>query len=178
MTHDENMKSSQAKPGWEAQVNDLLDGELDEASTAALRRAAAEDQELARMIIEAYELQRDMEGLGIEQAPPSLTKQLRRIPRDQRPLLRRHRWVMGAAMATLPLLAITFVLMQPRQPSQAEVDQARQDLATAFTYIDKVGNRTGGYLQQVLGTEMRQNVTDNISKHFPYTETNRKEKTS
>jgi len=178
MTHDEHRNSLPPEAGWETQVNDLLDGELDEEATAALRRAAAQDQQLARTIIEAYELQRDMERLGIEEAPRSLRKKLRRIPRAETPAWQPRRWAMGAAMAVLPLLAIIFVLMQPHQPSQAEVEQARQELALAFSYIDKAGNRAGGYMQQVLSNELRHGVTDNISKHIPYTETYQKEKTS
>jgi hypothetical protein len=178
MTHDKTTSSGRQDSDWEAQVNDLLDGELDEAATVALRRAAAEDQELARVIIGAYELQRDMERLGIEEAPRSLKKKLRKIPRTERSSWRPRPWVLGTAMASLPVLALTLVLMQPQQPSQAEVEQARRDLAVAFTYIDKVGSRTGGYVQQVLGTELQENVTNNISRHIPYTENNRKEKTS
>lgn len=157
-------------PEWESQVNALLDGELDAESTDALKRAAVEDRELARAIIEAYELQRDMDQIGLEQAPPSLRRKLRRIPREQRTLRRPQRWVWATAMAMVPLLVIGITLMQPRQPSAAEVEQARQDLAVAFAYIDKVGSRTGGVLHSVLATELESGVTDNISKHIPYTE--------
>jgi len=163
---------------WESQVNALLDGELDEESTAALKQAAGEDHELARAIIEAYELQRGMERLGIERAPSSLRRKLRQIPRAQKPFLRQRRWVMATAMACVPLLAVLIVFMQPKEPSAAEVEQARRDLALAFTYIDKVGYRTGDYLQNVLGTELRTGVTDNISKHFPFTEQSHEEEKS
>ena len=84
---------------WESQVNALLDGELDEESTAALKQEAGEDHELARAIIEAYELQRGMERLGMEHAPSSLRKKLRQIPRAQKPFLRPRRWVIATAMA-------------------------------------------------------------------------------
>jgi hypothetical protein len=154
----------------ESQVNELLDGELDKASTDALKQAASDDQDLAQLIVESYELQRDMDQLGIERAPRSLRKKLAQIPRAQRPVFQRRRWVAAAALASIPVLAISLVLMQPQQPSASEIEKARQDLAVAFTYIDRVGSRTGSYLNSVLGTELRQGVTDNISKHFPYTE--------
>jgi anti-sigma factor RsiW len=165
-------------PEWESQINALLDGELDEASTESLKRAAAQDQELARAIIEAYELQRDMERLGVEAAPKSLRRKLRRIPREQRTTWRPQRWALATAMAAVPLLVIGITLMQPRQPSAAEVEQARQDLALAFSYIEQVGNRTGGVLNDVLATELQHNVTDNISKHIPFTESSQEEKNS
>ena len=85
---------------------------------------------------------------------------------------------MATAMACIPLLAVLIVFMQPKEPSAAEVEQARRDLALAFTYIDKVGYRTGDYLQNVLGTELRTGVTDNISKHFPFTEQSHEEEKS
>lgn len=176
MTNEDRREPGGSLPEWESQVNALLDGELDEQSTAALKRAAGEDHELARAIIEAYELQRCMDHLRIERAPASLRKKLRRIPRDQQTISNRRRWVMAtAAIAFVPLIAISLILMQPRQPSPADVDQARRDLALAFSYIDKVGYRTGDYLHNVLGTELRTGVTDNLSKHFPFTEQSREE---
>jgi anti-sigma factor RsiW len=177
MTRDKD-DMNERLPEWESQVNALLDGELDEVSTEALKRAAAEDRELARAIIEAYELQRDMDQIGLEVAPASLRKKLRRIPREQRISWRPQRWALATAMAAVPLLAISITLMQPSQPSAAEVEQARQDLAVAFAYIDKVGSRTGGVLQSILSTELQHGVTDNISKHIPYTEPSTEEKSS
>jgi hypothetical protein len=178
MTYDKRKDLQTEMPDREARINDLLDGELDEAASASLKRQAGEDKELARAIIEAYELQRGMDRLGIENAPASLRKKLRQIPRAERPFFRQRRWVISAATACVPLIAITLLLMQPQQPSPADVEQARNDLALAFTYIDKVGYRTSDYLHQVLGTELRQGVTDNLSRYFPYTEQSHEEEKS
>ena len=52
-------------PDWESKVNALLDGELDGASTDLLKQAASEDHALARAIIEAYQLQRGMDQIGV-----------------------------------------------------------------------------------------------------------------
>ncbi len=163
-------------PAWESQVNALLDSELDEASTEALKQAASEDHELARTIIEAYQLQRSMDSIGIEQAPARLRRKLRDIPRNNRQSQRPRRWVMTTAMASIALLAIGLVLTQPQQPSQAEVEQARQDLAVAFTYINRIGAITGERIHSVLAAQLRHGVTDNLSKHIPFTEQFRKEK--
>jgi hypothetical protein len=168
-------KKHEDLPAWESQVNALLDSELDEASTDALKQAASEDHELARAIIEAFQLQRSMDSIGIEQAPASLRRKLRDIPRNNRQSQSPRRWVMSAAMASIGLLAIGFVLMQPRQPSQAEVEQAQKDLAVAFTYIGKIGNLTGDRIHSVLGSELHNGVTKNISKHIPFTEQSLKE---
>ena len=103
---------------WEAQVNALLDGELSPRDTAALKAAASDDQRLARDIIEAYQLQQAMEQLQAEPAPPGLRRRLRRIPRDheRRPLLLQPRW--AAAFAAVPLLVITLLVVQPRDPNE------------------------------------------------------------
>ena len=177
MTRDKD-DMNERLPEWESQVNALLDGELDEASTEALKRAAAEDQELARAIIEAYELQRDMDRLGVERAPKSLRKKLRRIPREHRQGWRPQRWVLATSMAAVPVLVMAITMMLPQQPSAAEVEQARRDLAIAFTYIEEVGSRTGLILDEVLESELQHTVTDNISKHIPYTEPSQEEKNS
>jgi hypothetical protein len=128
-----------------------------------------------------------MEQLTIEKAPSSLTRRLKRIPREHRrkdnPWSRLKggqfpRWAMAPAFAAVPALVLLFVLMQPRQPSEAEIQQARQDLAVAFAYLDKAGYRTGTEIQSVLGGELRHGVKDTLSEHIPFTKQSRKEETT
>ncbi|NNJ64728.1 MAG: hypothetical protein HKP16_04125 [Xanthomonadales bacterium] len=127
------------------------------------------------------QLEAMLEQLEIERAPARLRRRLRRIPRDERRRERPSwgwqppRWALAPALAAVPLLVIGLVLMQPRQPSEAEVDQARQDLALAFAYLDKVGNRTGATIHTVLDRELGEGVKDNLSRHIPFTEQSRKE---
>ena len=125
--------------------------------------------------------------LEVEKAPARLTRKLKRIPRENRekkPLLPwlfpgpLPKWVMAPAFAAVPLIAITVVMMQPKQPSEAEIEQARQDLAVAFAYLDKIGNRTGNQIHSVLGDELRHNVKDKLSEHIPFTEQSIQEETS
>ncbi len=138
---------------WEAQVNALLDGELDDVQAEALKTRAESDQALARAIIEAYQLQRLMHALPVERAPDSLREKLRRIPAEQESLAMAHsgrrkameraprrwfrfepRWAM--ALAAVPLVVVVGLqLSGPRAPSDAELAQARQDLALAFSYL-------------------------------------------
>lgn len=138
---------------------------------------------------EAWEAQIDamMEQLTIEKAPASLSRRLKRIPREQGGKetwwswlipAQFPRWAMAPAFAAIPLIVLAVVLMQPSQPSAAEVEQARQDLALAFAYLDKVGYRTGTEIQTVLGGELRHGVKDELSKHIPFTEQSRKEDTT
>jgi len=129
--------------------------------------------------------------IGIEKAPPSLTRRLHRIPAEQEPRTnwwkrmlapaQGPRWVLAPALA-VALLAVGVFLALPRQPSQAEIFQARQDLAVAFSYIDKAGALTGREIRSALGGELREELRDpvkeNLSKHIPFTEQSRKEETT
>ena len=126
--------------------------------------------------------------LEIERAPASLTSRLNRIPEEesqkgwkwpwQWSFGPAPSWVMAPAMAAIAVAVVTVALMQDRGPSAAEVEQARQDLAIAFAYIDKAGMRTGNEIQSILGGELRKTVKQPLSEHMPFTEQFRKEETS
>jgi len=64
----------------ETRINALLDGELDDAGSAALKAAAGVDRVLARALVDAWQLQRSMDELRLERAPAALRHKLRRIP--------------------------------------------------------------------------------------------------
>ena len=129
--------------------------------------------------------------LDIERAPASLTRRLRRIPAEQQargaatpgwwsrllPTSAPLRWAMAPALAAA-LIALGVVLLQPRQPSPAEIQQARAELALAFSYIDQAGLRTGSEIRSVLGDELQHTVKDELSRHMPFTEQSRKEDTT
>jgi hypothetical protein len=129
-----------------------------------------------------------LEQLGVEKAPASLSERLYRIPQEQGrktwrwPWQRRAsafpRWAMAPALAAIPLLVISAVLMQPDRPSKAEVEQARHDLAVAFAYIDKAGLRVGDEIQHVLGEELRDSVKESLTENLPFTQTSHKEKST
>jgi hypothetical protein len=124
--------------------------------------------------------------LEIERAPASLTRKLMRIPQEHGrgaswwsrwlPQRSSPAWVMAPALAVIPLLVIGLVLMQPRQPSRAEVQKARQDLAVAFAYLDKVGLRTTREIQDVLEDGLEKPVKGELRKYMPYTGYSQKEK--
>ena len=62
-------ENSHDKENWEEKINALLDGELDPNESEQLKWAASNDQDLARSIVEAYQLQRAMEHVQVEKAP-------------------------------------------------------------------------------------------------------------
>ena len=151
---------------WEDRINALLDGELSSADAELLKAEATDDRDLARAIVEAYQLQQAMDEIHVERAPASLRKRLRTIPREQRstPLfnLFQPRWV--TAFAVIPLVVIAVTLMRPDTPSASELAQARQDLAIAFAYLDKAGVMTGREIESKVGQTMANAVTGSVNK--------------
>jgi anti-sigma factor RsiW len=151
---------------WEDKINALLDGELSAADADLLKAEAADDRELARAIIEAYQLQQAMEAIHVERAPDSLRKRLRAIPRTHRtrPVfsLLQPRWAM--ALAVIPLVLISISLMRPDTPSAEEIAQARHDMAIAFAYLDKAGVITGREIESSVGQTMSNAVTDSVNR--------------
>ena len=134
------------------------------------------------------QLEAMLEQLEIEEAPASLSSRLYPIPEEEsntgwkwpwqwfsNPM---PQWVMAPALAAVPLIVLAVFLVQDRGPSEAEVEQARRDLAVAFAYMDKAGVRTGAEIQNILGSELRQSVKKPLSEHMPFTEQFRKEETS
>ena len=151
---------------WEEQINALLDGELSTEDAELLKAEATDDRELARAIVEAYQLQRAMDQVHVERAPRSLTNRLNAIPREHRSRksfsLFQPRWAM--ALAAVPLVVIAVSLMRPGTPSASEVAQARQELAIAFAYLDKAGAITGREIESTVGRTMANAVTGSVNK--------------
>jgi anti-sigma factor RsiW len=163
---------------WEEQINALMDGELATGAADELKSAATDDRELARNIVEAYQLQQLMNGIGVERAPASLTKRLKAIPREQKPKqafnLFQPRWV--AALAVVPLVVISVSLMQPDTPSASEIAKARQDLAIAFAYLDKAGRMTGREIESQVGNTMSDAIAGSLIRNIKSQNENSKEK--
>jgi len=151
---------------WEEQINALLDGDLSARDAERLKAEATDDRELARAIVEAYQLQQAMDQVHVERAPRSLTKRLNAIPREHRSRppfsLLQPRWAM--ALAAVPLVVIAVSLMRPDTPSASEIAQARQELAIAFAYLDKAGAITGREIESTVGHTMANAVTGSVNK--------------
>jgi anti-sigma factor RsiW len=153
---------------WEKQINALLDGDLSDADAEELKAQASDDKALARAIIEAYQLQKAMDMVKVERAPDSLRKRLRAIPRENKRsgvfTILQPRWVMAAAV--VPLVLIVASLMQPDTPSAEEIEQARQDLAIAFAYLDKAGQFTGREIETTIGSTMSDAITGSVIRNI------------
>lgn len=181
---------------WETRINELLDGELDPQQVAELRREAENNARLAQDIIDAYALQARLDELDVERAPDSLRAKLAGISGSERkqPVhwFGLPRWVPMGALAAVPVLVIAMVMMQPQPQSQAqpqsqpgapeyteaEILQARQDVMTAFAYLDRIGSRTGHHIESELAEELSRGVTKNVSRYIPYTNASEQEENS
>ena len=178
-TYDDKRKDKNREDeSWEDQINALLDGELSDSEADALKHAATDDTELARKIVEAYQLQQMMAGLPQDRAPASLTKRLLAVPAEQKARQKaaqkaakattargwfRPGWVMAAA--AVPLVVIAMNMMQPKQPSAEEIAQARQDLAIAFAYLDKAGRTTSREIENQVGNTMTDAIAGSVFKN-------------
>lgn len=170
---------------WEAQINALLDGELDDAAADRLKARAGQDPALAQAIIEAYQLQRLLADIPQERAPDSLRQKLQRIPAEQasaerridearksaerarRPRWFEPRWAM--ALAALPLVVMLGIQYSGHsrnsaEPTEAQLVQAREDLALAFAYLEKASRVTGREIEQSIGAGMRDPVTETTAR--------------
>ena len=163
---------------WEDRINALLDGELSAADAELLKTEASDDRDLARAIIEAYQLQQVMDGIGVEHAPASLTKRLKAIPRQQKPApvfsLLQPRW--AAALAVVPLVFVVISLLQPETPSASEIATARQELAIAFAYLDKAGQFTGREIELTVGNTMSDAIAGSVIRNIKSQNETSKEK--
>jgi len=153
---------------WEEQINALLDGELSDIDAEELKTRATDDRDLARAIIEAYQLQKAMSSVPVEKAPNSLRKRLRTIPREHRPArtlnILQPRWIMAAAV--VPLVLVVTSLMQPDTPSAEEIEKARQDLAIAFAYLDRAGQFTGREIETTVGNTMSDAIAGSVIRNI------------
>jgi len=154
---------------WEEQLNALLEGELDEEQTLKLKDAATKDPALARAIIKAYELRQALAAMPLERAPASLRRKLARIPEEHRKAARpgwfRPAWV--TALAAVPVLIVALSLRGPTEPmatepTAAQISQAQQELAIAFSYLGKVGRKTSLEIGATVNHEMQQTINPSM----------------
>lgn len=97
--------------------------------------------------------------LPAERAPRSLQRRLRRIPRRA---ARRHWWWRPAwALALLvPAVAVITVQQQHLAQQEAELAQARHDLALALSYVEKANTIAAGQINAALAVGLAQPVAE------------------
>ena len=192
-TNDPGKPDSKEPQTYEAQINALLEGELDPAAAEALKAAAREDSQLAQAIVAAWQLRESLDQLAFEKAPASLSRRLKRIPLEHggnpaRTAFGLPGWALSVGVVAVAAVALALVMdpmptgTEPTAsqtgatPDAAEVAAARRDLAIAFSYLDKAGLRTSREIRAVLHEELAAPVKDNLSRHIPYMAQATKEK--
>ena len=147
-------------PTHEAQINALLDGELDDADRAALERAAENDPALADAVAAALELHKLLGSMPRTAAPRRLRRRLLAVGGRRFSDV----WLSGGAL--LAALAVAVVVMFPRQPahpSEAELAQAQRELALALGYIERTSARTREIIDQELDVGLFRPITENTA---------------
>ena len=143
---------------WESEIDALLEGDLDASAAEELKAAASEDARLAAAIIDAHRIQSELENLGLERAPKSLQKRLRRIPREY-PKTRSFPGLGWATAATAALaLVLAIGIQRPAPPSEADLYKARKELALAFSYLNAYGLQVQREIKQEIGGQLREAI--------------------
>ena len=144
----------------QAAIDRLLDGSLSTDEARRLRDQADQDAQLAKSIINAYQIQNSLEQLGIQRAPAQLKRRLRAIPASQRQTTGLA-WPI-AATAALSLVIAIGVIRTPAPPSVEQINQARHELALAMSYLRQYGVQTQHELQQEIGGTLTHALIEGI----------------
>jgi len=148
---------------WEAQINALLDEELSAAEVAALEKAASASPPLAQELTDAQQLQQLLAGLPARQAPRPLRRKLLALSRPSTAWSPTHwTWLRrGVVIACLPLVLVVVAnLGDSNQPSAAEINQGRRELALALAYINRAGQRANVEINHAIGSGLINPVSE------------------
>ncbi|MEH6580797.1 MAG: hypothetical protein V7754_02600 [Halioglobus sp.] len=140
--------------GFELLLDAFIDGDLEPVQRQALLATAAEDPTLGAELAVAVELQQALAGLPEHQVPASLNRKLQKIAQPESHWaghwLLRPRWAF-AAMLVFSLIGGREIYQQHQQVTQqAELAQARQDLALVLAYLDKVNRSVNAQIQMTV----------------------------
>lgn len=144
MTDNDHYPEHEKDP-WDEAIDALLAGELNQWQKENLKRAAEHDVDLANKIVHAEHLQEQLDSLGLERAPKSLTKRLMAIPRGSFPEMG-GLMLAGSFASVLLIVALFFgtdlLTTQASQPSEREIQLARQEVLLTLGYLEQVSNQT------------------------------------
>ena len=142
------------------QLDALLNGSLTDADARLLRQRLRQADSRDTQVL-APLLPR------VEKVPPALARRIRRLPAQQpysRPsLLRWTEAVSVAAVVTLSVLVLYQAGNRQHAPSPREVEQAREELLVAFSYLEQIGQRTGLRISHEIGDTMSENLLKGVA---------------
>lgn len=152
------------EPRWESRINAMLDGELSAQEVEELEQAAAGDVAIAAALRDARELQVLLGGMPALEAPRRLRRKLRALRATASQT--RYGWWPRLAVTSACLLLVMVVLETrgPGQPSIEEIEQGRQELALAFSYVGKASSRASVLIDTRIGAALVEPVTDQAAE--------------
>lgn len=143
---------------WQQDIERLTAERQSSADAVFLKRSLSDVDESAADIIYALQIQSGFEAVEGVKAPRSLHQKLVSIPnKKSRGLL--FRWMPPLAAAATVLVVI-FIGNYPdsRSLSEKEIEQASQDLATAFKYLYRANNRTRSHVEKIIGESVSESL--------------------
>lgn len=155
-------------PNRDELLDRYLDGELPEADWDLLREAARQDAELAAELDAMQALRRAMNEMGSERIPAALGRRLHDIaqeaPRSSRLGFARGWW--RAVALAIPVLAVAVLWPgQAPEPTRAELDQGRRDLAVALTYLQRANSRAALLASDALRNRVAEPVLSAVGRN-------------
>lgn len=150
----------------ESEIAALLEqGKLPATARRRVRRQLARQSRRIKQDIRTLLQRHGIDMAGIEPAPASLRSRLRAIPGPSgRNVITPLRLGLSSAVAAV-MIALLLVIQQPTQdknPSRAEIEQARAQLAVAFSYVQRISSQSEHYMRHEIGHTMQDALIDGI----------------
>ena len=122
------------------------------------------DEDLADLL-KANRIMAQLDDIGIQKAPSQLNQKLYAIA-DEKPnskaVTTKNHWMRWSAMASAAAVFLLAVLVSPwqnKQPSAEEIEQARNQLAMTFFYLNKAADLTRQQTQQTIANSVHTAMT-------------------
>ena len=157
------IKTDIEQQAFDDAIEELLAGDMDAQRAETLKQAAASDQVMASAIIDAWTLRKGLDELEPEIVPTSLQQRLLAIPAEHTPRkqwfawIKPSNWQAGPSWAIGSALAMSLILAIGinRQPNQAEILQAREDIQIALAYLGKSLNQADQVTRDELSLQVQ-----------------------
>ncbi len=138
---------------WEQKL-DQLNKQIED--DVFLKNMNNEDAELADLV-KANRVIDQLDEIGLQKAPDHLGNKLYAIA-DGKPVDNKSGWLPWRAMASAAAVLLIAIVLSPWQnndPSAEEIEQARNQLAMTFFYLNKAADKTRIHTQQTIAESVQ-----------------------
>jgi|GEM_PF-1998607 len=164
---------------WQEKLDKTLADNPASPDTQVLSRLYG--RENAEDIESALSIEQHLDQIGLQQVPDALQEKLRAIATDKHPAAqaannnkvvkfpRQRTWfTMGAIAAAVGIMSLVNPLWHnesniDRQPSLAEINQAKRDLALAFNYLSKANASATTHIENTLNSNVQRPVIKGVA---------------